>query len=153
MKVLLDHIDGMHFQMKAGSHLLSMDARSPIGRDHGPTPKELLLGAIAGCAGIDIAAFLKKHRIADLKWNIAADATARLEDPKIFPHIDLVFQASCPQNHSDLQGLKNIFDEAIRLSLTKYCGVSAMVNQTSPIKWTAFLNDELISSGQANFSL
>ena len=41
--------------------------------------------------------------------------------------------------------------EAVTLSQTKYCSVSAMVSKAVPITYTVELNEKNIGSGQANF--
>ncbi len=41
--------------------------------------------------------------------------------------------------------------EAVKLSQTKYCGVTAMVSKNVPVTYTIELNGENIGSGKAHF--
>ncbi|MNT85209.1 hypothetical protein D3C72_2253410 [compost metagenome] len=41
--------------------------------------------------------------------------------------------------------------KAVRLSMTKYCGVSAMVAESVPMTYHVFLNGENIGSDKADF--
>jgi putative redox protein len=124
-----------------------MDARPPVGRDTGPTPKEMLLGAIAGCAGVDVAGHFRKSKVRAANLSVAAEATAREEHPRLFPRIDLTFSVAGVGAEFDPQ----VLIEGIHLSLTKYCGVSAMVAPTSPIFWKALVNNQEVAHGQAKF--
>jgi putative redox protein len=42
--------------------------------------------------------------------------------------------------------------EAVTLSLTKYCGVSAMVNEVSPIHYAVEVNGATVATGEASFA-
>jgi putative redox protein len=42
--------------------------------------------------------------------------------------------------------------EAVQLSQTKYCGVSAMVAASVPIHYTIEINEKKVGTGQARFS-
>lgn len=56
-------VDGLRFVGESGSgHAIVMDA--PVengGANTGMTPMELLLAAIGGCSGMDVASMLKKE--------------------------------------------------------------------------------------------
>jgi len=146
VKVELQHKGGMQFEMVAGIHKVTMDARTPIGRDTGPTPKEMLLGAIAGCAGVDVAGHFRKAKVSNAQLTVSAEATARDVHPRIFPRIDLTFAVTAEEFAAE------VLIEGVRLSLTKYCGVSAMVAPTSPIYWKAVVNGQEVAHGLADFS-
>lgn len=145
MRIEAKHSGGMSFSTRIGQHSFTMDAKPPIGRDTGASPKELLLAAIAGCSGMDVAALLRKYRMTPSSFTIDCEATPRDEHPRIFPRIDLRFVII--GEGLDLEKIK----EAVTLSLTKYCGVSAMVADTSPIFYKIVVNDSEIAKGQAQF--
>jgi putative redox protein len=42
--------------------------------------------------------------------------------------------------------------ESVRLSQTKFCGVSAMLSKAFPIKYVVRLNGQEIGQGQAEFT-
>jgi putative redox protein len=144
------HVDmifksGSEFEASIGKHKFSFDTVAPFGRDHAPSPKAVMLASILGCSGIDVAGFLKKYRMNPTKFSMTADANARDEHPKIFPRIDVEFNFE----GTDLDAAKLI--EAVQLSMTKYCGVSAMIAPTSPIFYRVMVNHEEVASGEAKF--
>ena len=64
----------MRFEAHANDLASPMDAPSPIGDGSALSPKQLLLAAVCGCTGIDVAARMRKFR-QDLKsLRIEADA-------------------------------------------------------------------------------
>jgi len=51
----------MQFNALVDGHTIVMDAPGKVGgEDNGPIPKPLILTALAGCTGMDIAAILRK---------------------------------------------------------------------------------------------
>jgi putative redox protein len=135
----------MRFSAESGDHSVEMDAKSPIGSDSAMTPKELLLSAICGCTGMDVVALLKKYRQPFGSFRVTADAgTAAGRHPEIFTEVHLSFQIT-----GEIDPVKAM--EAVRLSQTKYCSVSAMVSKAVPITFTVALNGETIGTGKAQF--
>jgi putative redox protein len=145
MKVEAHYAGGFAFDVQAGKHQLRFDTKAPVGQDTGPSPKEIMLATILGCSGMDIAGLLKKYRIAPTKFSMTADANAVDTHPKIFPRIDVTFDFA----GTELDVAKIV--EAAKLSMTKYCGVSAMINPTSPIHYKVIVNGETVSEDQAKF--
>lgn len=65
MEVIVEHLGGVQFEIKARQHRLACD--QPLengGFDEGMTPPELLLGSLGSCAGFYAAQYLKKHQLA-----------------------------------------------------------------------------------------
>jgi putative redox protein len=145
MHVDMNFKSGSEFEATIGRHKISFDTVAPFGRDQAPSPKAVMLASILGCSGIDIAGFLKKFKMTPTKFSMSADATARDEHPKIFPRIDVEFIFE----GQDLDVSKLI--ESVQLSMTKYCGVSAMIAPTSPIFYRILVNQEEVSQGEARF--
>jgi putative redox protein len=146
MKLTCKWNEKMRFTAEANGHQVSMDAKSPIGSDSAMTPKHLLLAGICGCTSMDVAALLKKYRQPLEALEVYADAEIREgEQPAIFKEIKLIFKVS-----GQIDSEKLI--EAVRLSQTKYCGVSAMVSATVPISYTIELNKTVIATGLADFN-
>jgi putative redox protein len=110
------------FAGRAGSkHWITMDGPEDFGgSDAGARPKELLLLALAGCSGSDVASILAKKRIPLEGFDMHVTAEETEEHPKVFSsmHLEYVFRGT---------GIaaKDV-ERAIELSLTKYCGVTAM---------------------------
>lgn len=137
--------EGMSFEGRAEGFSITMDATSPLGHHYGPSPKEVLLSSLAACSGMDVIGLLKRdHQFVDKFCVEAKVPSSTSHHPVIFHGIELVFH---------LDGSIDV-DSAIRtiqLSQTKYCGISAMLNETSPISWTLILNGELVANGEAAF--
>lgn len=139
------HIDGLAFEARIGQHRFTFDTIAPAGNDRGPSPKAVFLSTILGCAGMDVAGLLKKHRMNPTKFWMTADADARQEHPRTFPKIEVTFQLE----GNGLEAEKVL--EAVQLSMTKYCGVSAMISPTSPIHFRVLINATEIGAGEAKF--
>ena len=148
MRAEVTHQQKFKFESKIREHSLVMDTKQAAGGDNaGPSPKELLLASIIGCTGMDIIAILKKHNITPQKLHITADADPRQEHPRVFPAINLNFELEDERLSAD------VVLDAVRQSLTKYCGVSAMVSKVSPIFYQVRLNGTDAGRGEADFGL
>jgi putative redox protein len=135
----------MRFTAGAESHSVSTDTKPPIGDDTAMTPKQLLIAAICGCTGMDVVALLKKYKQPLSKFEIEAEASVTEgAHPVVFNGVHLGFK---------LEGAldKEKVLEAITLSQTKYCSVSAMLSKAFPINYTVQLNSEIIGEGAARF--
>ncbi len=136
----------MEFTTAAGAHAIRMDAKPPLGDDAAPTPKQLLLAAICGCTAMDVVALLKKHKqeLDTLEVRAEAPSTEGVQ-PAIFKEVRLRFViAGKVDPHHAL--------ESVRLSQTRYCGVSAMVSKAVPIFYSVLVNDSLVGEGRAEFA-
>jgi len=99
-------------------------------RQHGSSPKSLLLSALAGCSGIDVVDILAKMRVDFSALEIEAETTQTEENPKVFKDIHLIYKIkTAGTNEKKVR-------KAIDLSLEKYCGVSAMLSKNSDIHYT-----------------
>jgi putative redox protein len=116
------------------------------GQDEGPSPKEVLLASICACSGIDVASILQKMRVNLQSCDISAESNTTEGYPSVFDEVKLKFVIVGPDIKPD-QATK-----AVVLSMTKYCGVSAMVAGVSPISYEILLNGLSIGSGRADFS-
>ena len=146
MKTKSTWTEKMKFDAESRNFKIQMDAKSPMGSDSAMTPKELLLLAVSGCTGMDVVALLKKFKQPFETFSV--DAEGELTEgthPSIFKEIHLTFKIT-----GNVEALKAI--EAVELSQTKYCGVSAMVAKSVPIHYTLLINEKKVGSGQAKFS-
>jgi putative redox protein len=130
---------GMQFESCTRQSLtVSMDAKAPIGHDKAMTPKELVVAGIAGCTGIDVMAFMKKHKQKVESFVIHSEVDQTLSGhPVVFTKVKLVFEMK-----GDV--VEELLKESVLLSQTKYCGVSAMIAKGCPIEYTIRLNDRVI---------
>jgi putative redox protein len=98
------------------------------------SPMHLVLMAVAGCSSIDIDLILKRMRQPLEGIEVQVEAKRRDETPRTFTDIHLHYILS-----GELKEIK--VQQAIDLSLEKYCSVSLMiansVNITSSFKITA----------------
>ena len=111
------------FLGEAGGHGLLMD--NPVdGNDRrAPSPMELLLMALAGCAAIDVVSILKKKRQALTDLAIAVEGELVEEHPMRFARIHMTFEAR-GKNLSPAA-----VERAVQLSEEKYCSVAASLRQ------------------------
>ena len=145
MKIKTVWAEKMRFTSEIENHMVSMDTKPPIGEDTAITPKQMLVAAICGCTGMDVVALLKKYHQPLSKFEIEAEATVTEgSHPIVFKMVQLVFKIE-----GTLEKEKVL--EAITLSQTKYCSVSAMLSKAFPIQYTVQLNSEVIGTGIAQF--
>lgn len=137
--------DGVSFEAEIRKHKILID--SPNGQtDKGPSPKELALIGIAGCSGMDVASILTKKRLDLKKCDVSISTDLTEGYPSIFKNITLKYEVAGGCNLSSDDVLK-----AVSLSMTKYCGVSAMFAPICDISYDIYLNDKFIGKGVPNF--
>ncbi len=145
MKTTIVWKDAMTFEGTAGQHTVSMDAKAPIGRDSGASPKELVAMGLGGCTAMDVIALLKKYKQPPQSFQIDVEIQpSSAGHPIVFEKARLSFVVNGQVDAAKLL-------EAINLSQTKYCGVSAMLSKALPIEYKVVLNGEEIGTGVANF--
>lgn len=121
----------MAFEAEVNGHKVFMDAaQADGGKDGGARPKALLLAALSGCSGMDVASILRKMREPCSWFAMRAEAETGDEHPKKYTHLKLVYQFK----KSDNLNPDNV-RKACRLSQEKYCGVSAMLRDSAPVEW------------------
>jgi putative redox protein len=87
-----------------------------------PTPVELLLVALGGCTGMDVASILRKKRQDVRHYEVRVTGEQRDEHPKRYARIEVVHVVT---GH-DISPAA--VQEAITLSDTKYCSVHASLD-------------------------
>jgi len=103
--------------------ICGIDASPAIGgKGKGLRPMELLAGSLAGCASIDVLLILKKQRIEPTLFNVKIETKRGEGVPAIFEEIKLIF---CVNEEVPQEKL----EKAIRLTLDKYCSVSASLKE------------------------
>lgn len=128
-KAVVKHIKGVTFLGKADSnHWVTMDGPEEFGGSNaGTRPKELLLIALGGCTGSDVATILKKKKIIVESFEMNISADVQETHPQIYTkiHIEYVFQGK------DIP--KEAVERAIKLSQETYCSVTAMLQKAIEI--------------------
>ncbi len=129
MQAVVRQLEGLTFVGKADSNpWVVMDAAEKVnGTDSGARPMELVLMALAGCTGMDVASILEKMRVkVDEFWmELAAEQSP--EHPRVFTSIRLKYVLvgdNIP---------REAVDRAIELSQSTYCSVSAMLRKACDI--------------------
>ena len=134
-KTRVTYLDDLGFEVALDGHTFKVDADEQFGgRNRGPKPKNLLLSALGGCTGMDVASILKKMRMEfDEFWIDVSGETAD-EDPKSFTEFTVTY---CFRG--DKLDREKI-EKAVNLSQERYCSVSAMFRTFAPIKIDIKLN-------------
>lgn len=135
----------MKFEAQSGQHSWLMDASGPVGEGSAPTPKQLLVAAVCGCTAMDVVALMKKHKQELESFVVDSEGELTTGHPSVFKELKLLFRA---RGHVEADTLL----EAIKLSQTKYCGVTAMISSTVPVRYEVELNGEKIGHGEAKFN-
>ncbi len=119
--------DGVRYLHTSGSgHTLVTDAAPPFGGGTAPSPMELLLHALAGCAGVDLAMMLEKMKQPVSGLTITVEGDRAEEHPKVYTEIRMHVLV-----RGDVDSRK--VQRALDLSQGTYCSVSAMLAQSARI--------------------
>ena len=134
---------GMCFTTQIGTETIVLDAPSPLGKDKGSSPRDMLAVALASSTGMDIVGLLKKYKQTIHKFEVETHVEIGNDYPVIFTHINLTYFLS-----GDIE--ERLALEAVKLSHTKYSGVCAMLSKAVSINWRLILNDKDLSAGAVN---
>ena len=129
---------GLQFVGSSGSnHAIVVDTSPDVGGfNAGPSPVELVLIAVGGCSGMDVASILKKKRVDFNDFEIEVDAEKAPDHPKYLKKIRLIYKI-WGENISE-----EAFKQAIELSLEKYCTVSNTLKGRAEISYEYRINPE-----------
>ncbi|MBU3820520.1 OsmC family protein [Flavobacteriaceae bacterium XHP0103] len=123
-------LGGMKFESTnpSGNNLFIEASPEDGSQAEGYRPKALMLSALAGCSGLDVASLIKKMKleVADFKIEIEANLTE--EDPKYYDKVGMHFHF-----YGDNLNEKKL-QRAVDLSVEKYCGVMEMFRQFAEVK-------------------
>jgi putative redox protein len=90
------------------------------------SPVELVLIGLCACTGADVVNILRKKREPFTRIEVDADTERAAQPPKVFTKIKLVYRISGKVNRKSVE-------DAVRLSMEKYCSVEAMLKKTAEI--------------------
>ncbi len=127
---------GMSFDVELGGHHFNIDATEDFGgANTGPTPKGLVLSALAGCAAMDVISLLRKMRQEVTAFSVETSGVKAAEHPKTLDDLQVRFVLEGNVKPKKLW-------KAIALSRDRYCGVSAMLSAHTTVTYGATLNGE-----------
>jgi putative redox protein len=125
------------FVSTVGDHQVRTDAGLAVGGENsGASPKMLMMVALAGCSGVDVAAILRKMQVPVSTLAIVIEGELTDDIPAVFSAMHIVYRFT----GSNLAPAK--LRRAIELSMDKYCGVSAMYRKIMDITWEIEIVDE-----------
>ena len=123
------------FETELNGHPIVIDTSVENGgNDEGPRPKALMLVALAGCTGMDVAPLLRKMRVRFESLSI--EITAGTSDGVPMVYTDFLVTYYIAGNPADSAKIL----KAVRLSQEKYCGVTLMMKKIAPVHWQIILN-------------
>ena len=109
---------GLCFGVRTGKVAFTLESGPEASH---PNPVQAVLGAVAGCSGMDVVSILRKKRERVTGYEIEVTAERSEEHPRAFTRIDILHRV---RGH-DVRAAA--VEESIRLSDTKYCSVHAML--------------------------
>lgn len=144
MNTNCEWVGKLKFLAHSNQFKYEMDAQPPFGNDEAPSPKDYVLSALCSCTGMDVLALLKKNLQSVDRFAVVAEATARNTHPQIFTNISLKYlvEGACEAM---------AVTEAVYLSQTRYCSISAMLNHTTNITYDVILNGKTLDRGSSDF--
>lgn len=137
MKVRLSYESGMRFAAQGPSgHPIAFDA-SP---EHGgacsaPSPMETLLACAGACTGMDVVSLLGKMKVQFSDFWIELDGERAEEHPKVYKSISLEY------HFVGREADREKYEKAARLSMEKYCSVSAHLKTIARIDWKIVIHE------------
>ncbi|MEZ5070046.1 MAG: OsmC family protein [Bacteroidales bacterium] len=127
-KIKANWLDGLAFEAEVDGHKLYMDSLPEHGgKNTGPRPKPLMMVALAGCTGMDVASILKKMKVEMEAFTVEVEGDISEDHPKRFEGMKVIYKVKGKDIPRDK------VEKAVQLSAEKYCGVSANYTKAFPI--------------------
>ena len=121
-------LSDLAFEAEVDGHKIYMDTSVEHGGKHtGPRPKPLMMVALAGCTGMDVAALLNKMREEIDEFTVEVEGDITEDHPKRFKGMKIIYRVKGKNVKR-----RNV-EKAVHLSNTKYCGVFANYSKAFPI--------------------
>lgn len=119
----------MQFESTNPGGSLKIDLAEDLGGNgDGLRPKALMLSALAGCSGLDVASLIKKMRLDVAEFSIDTDGFLTETEPAVYNKV-LVNYNFKGENLNEEK-----LTRAVNLSVEKYCGVMEMFRSFSEIE-------------------
>ena len=118
------------FEAEVDGHKIYMDSSMEHGgKNTGPRPKPLMMTALAGCTGMDVAALLAKMKVKYDAFTVDVEGEISEDHPKRFLEMKVIYRFKGSNINRDK------VERAVDLSTTRYCGVSANYSKAFPITY------------------
>lgn len=104
----------------SSGHTIAVDGDKAAGN----SPMELVLIGLCGCTGYDVASILRKKRELFTSLEVSAEADRAPSPPTVFTEIRLLYRVGGNVSPKSVE-------DAVKLSMEKYCSVSAMLGKTA----------------------
>jgi putative redox protein len=132
--------EGMAFEALLNGHSFMVDANKAVGgTDQGPSPKGLMLIALAGCTGMDVVSILKKMKEPVEGFEVETGAVTAEEHPKKILEMKVTYRLTSTEKLC-----KDKVKRAVELSEDRYCGVSATLKPQVKISHEIYVNGERV---------
>ena len=119
----------MQFESSNPGGSLQIDVAEDLGgNSNGLRPKALMLSALAGCSGLDVASLIKKMRLEVSDFNIETEGFLTDTEPAVYEKVIVSYNFS--GNNLNEEKLTH----AVDLSVEKYCGVMHMFRSFAVIE-------------------
>ncbi|HCC71499.1 MAG TPA: osmotically inducible protein C [Bacteroidales bacterium] len=110
--------EGLSFNVELDGHYFNIDSTEDFGgKNRGPRPKSLMLVALGGCTGMDVASIMKKMKIPFEGMRVSVMGSLTEEHPKHYYKMHITFRIK----GSDIN--RDKVEKAVSLSQERYCGV------------------------------
>jgi putative redox protein len=106
------------------------------GEGNGFRPKALMLSAMAGCSGLDVAGLIKKMKLEVENFHIETIAQLTDEHPKYYDKVLVEFHFYGGNLKEDK------LQRAVDLSVEKYCGVMEMFRHFAKLEITTIFHHQ-----------
>ena len=144
METLVKWNSKFNFNCITREHEMELDATLKNGSyNRGPTPKEVLLNSVSACAGIDVVYLLEKKNLLGLEIKTSAIMTKT--KPSVFESVLIKYFITGSLSKEDAI-------DACHQSMTKLCGVSAMLTKAFPIYYEVYLNGDFLVKDESKFN-
>ena len=131
----------MAFEAKIDGYSIKMDTTPDHGgTNFGPRPKPMVLSSLAGCTGMDVVSILKKKRVEFTSFRIKINGEMTETHPKYYNKIHITYEFTGNNFEGDNEIYAKI-KRAVELSSENYCGVNAMLKNSSEISWDILLKN------------
>ena len=112
----------------SGESLLINAGEENGGEGAGLRPKALMLSALAGCSGLDVASLIEKMKLEVDDFKIETSANLTEIDPKTYDAVTLEYHFYGSNLNEDR------LKRAVDLSVEKYCGVLEMFKKFAKVE-------------------